>query len=118
MVDNTDEDIENIVMSDDGAGAGINIPSMLISKKDGMKLMDWVKTASEKELKSLSILAQFVMRNNDNRVEYDLWLSSSSDKMLDFIQDFEKIDTKLGDRVLMTPHYAFWECKDCDEQFV
>lgn len=58
------------------------------------------------------------MSNNDNRVEYDLWLSSSSDKMLDFIQDFKKVDQKLGDRVLMTPHYAFWECKDCDKKFV
>lgn len=47
VIDNTNEDIENVVMSDDGAGAGISIPSMLISKKDGIVLIDWLKTASE-----------------------------------------------------------------------
>ena len=35
VVDNSDEDISEIVMSDDGTGAGIRIPSMLISKKSG-----------------------------------------------------------------------------------
>ena len=35
VVDNSDEDIKDIVMSDDGSGAGIRIPSVLISKKDG-----------------------------------------------------------------------------------
>lgn len=46
VVDNSDENIENIVMSDDGTGAGIRIPSMLISKRDGMKLIDFLNTAS------------------------------------------------------------------------
>jgi hypothetical protein len=46
VVDNTDESIENIVMSDDGTGNGIRIPSMIISKKDGMKLLDFLQTAS------------------------------------------------------------------------
>jgi hypothetical protein len=47
VVDNTDEDISDIVMSDDGTGAGIRIPSMLISKKDGQMLIDFLKTASQ-----------------------------------------------------------------------
>ena len=34
VIDSTDEDINTIVMSDDGSGAGIRIPSMLISKAD------------------------------------------------------------------------------------
>lgn len=35
IVDNTNESIDSIIMSDDHTGAGIRIPSMLISKKDG-----------------------------------------------------------------------------------
>jgi hypothetical protein len=46
VVDNSDEDISEIVMSDDGTGAGIRIPSVLISKNDGQKLIDFLKTAS------------------------------------------------------------------------
>lgn len=42
IYDNTEEDVDNIVMSDDGTGGGIRIPAMLIGKTDGKKLVDWV----------------------------------------------------------------------------
>jgi hypothetical protein len=32
VVDSSDEDIKNVIMSDDGTGVGIRIPSVLISK--------------------------------------------------------------------------------------
>ena len=57
------------------------------------------------------------MKKPDNRVEYDIWLSSSSDKALDFIQDFGKLDTKFGKDALMTPHYVFWQCENCEQEF-
>lgn len=47
VIDNTDEPIETVVMSDDGSGAGIRIPSMMISKKDGQKLIDFLNTCTE-----------------------------------------------------------------------
>lgn len=50
IYDNSDEEVENIVMSDDGTGGGIRIPSMLISKADGKKLIDFVKRATDAEL--------------------------------------------------------------------
>jgi hypothetical protein len=33
IVDDTAEDIENVIMSDDGTGGGIRIPSMIVSKE-------------------------------------------------------------------------------------
>jgi len=48
--DDGKENVTDIVMSDDGSGSGIRIPSMLISKKDGDKLLDFLKTATEVEL--------------------------------------------------------------------
>jgi hypothetical protein len=50
VVDDAAEDVDDIIMSDDGSGAGIRIPSMLISKKDGDKLLDFLKTATPTEL--------------------------------------------------------------------
>lgn len=50
VIDNSEEDIQNVVMKDDGTGAGIRIPSMLISKKDGNILIDFIKTASKEEI--------------------------------------------------------------------
>lgn len=50
VIDNDKEDVNDIIMTDDGSGAGIRIPSMLISKKDGNKLIDFLKTATDAEL--------------------------------------------------------------------
>lgn len=119
VVDDKAEDVTDIVMSDDGTGAGIRIPSMLISKKDGDVLFDFLKTATNAELDQVHILASFDIYRPDNRVEYDIWYSSSNDLALDFIQSFMKIDKRFGDRVLMTPRFVFWEClDDCEDEFV
>ena len=96
VVDNTEENINDIVMSDDGTGAGLRIPSLLISKKDGEKLINWLKNATDEELSQVMVLADFKMKAPDNRVEYDIWYSSSIDLALDFIQDFMKLDREFG----------------------
>ena len=57
------------------------------------------------------------MENPDNRVEYDIWYTSTDDRALDFINNFEEYDTLLGKKVLMTPHFVTFDCKDCDEEF-
>ena len=50
IYDDKEEDIENVIMSDDGTGGGIRIPSMLITRTDGKKLIDFLKRASEQEI--------------------------------------------------------------------
>lgn len=50
IVDNTEEKIENIIMSDDGTGGGIRIPSMLVGKEEGQKLINYLKLASQTEI--------------------------------------------------------------------
>jgi E3 ubiquitin-protein ligase RNF13 len=51
IIDNTDKEIEDVMMSDDGTGGGIRIPSMIISQSDGKRLTDFILRASEDELK-------------------------------------------------------------------
>lgn len=117
VIDSSSEDISKVVMTDDGSGAGIRMPSMLISKKDGKVLIDFLESASKEELDQLVIMANFEMTRPDNRVEYDIWYSSSDQKMLDFIEDFEPLDKRFNSDVLMTPHFQFWECKNCEKTF-
>lgn len=50
IIDDNEEDIDGVIMSDDGTGGGIRIPSMLIGKTDGRKLIDYLKRASDEEL--------------------------------------------------------------------
>lgn len=119
VVDNTAENITQVLMSDDGTGGGIRIPSMLIGSADGKKLMDWMKTATEEEKTSMAIMCEFVMPyNEDDTVSYDFWLTSSNDRALDFLEDFAGMDAVLGKNAIFTPHYVFWECPNCDERYV
>jgi len=46
IIDNKNENISNVIMSDDGTGAGIRIPSVLIGNRDGNKLKNWFSTSS------------------------------------------------------------------------
>ena len=105
-------------MSDDGTGGGIRIPSMVISKADGLILMDFLKRASDEEIEQLAIMAEFIMDKPDDRVEYDIWFTSSNDHALDFISDFKDLDSKFADMVLMEPHYVFWRCTNCEQQYL
>lgn len=67
---------------------------------------------------TLKFLATFNMTAPDNHVEYMIWMSSSNNKALDFIEDFKQYETRFGDQVTMTPHYNFWACKDnCEKKF-
>ena len=64
------------------------------------------------------MMASFEMPHNSNHVNYDLWMTSSSDRSLDFIEDFAKMDQSLGDDVTFEPHYVFWECPNCDKRYI
>jgi hypothetical protein len=119
VIDDHAEKIENVLMSDDGTGGGIRIPSMLISKTDGQILLDWMNKASPSDRQQLVVMAEFVMAfEQGNKVEYDLWMTSSSNRALDFIEDFKEFQKKLGENVIFTPHYVFWECVGCDKRYI
>jgi hypothetical protein len=49
VVDDHAESIKSVLMGDDGTGGGIRIPSMLISKPDGEKILEWFTKATEEE---------------------------------------------------------------------
>ena len=91
IVDNRPEMVDEILMSDDGTGGGIRIPSMLIGENDGKKLIEWYKKASDDERKSLVLMCEFVMPEHQN-VNVDFWFTSSSDRAIDFLEDFRKIE--------------------------
>lgn len=118
VVDNTAETVEDVLMSDDGTGGGIRIPSMLIGQKDGEKLISWLKNATPEDLAQLVVLCEFVMPyNQDDKVYYDYWYTSSSDRALDFLEDFHHMEKQLHGLAEFEPHFVFWECTDCDSLY-
>jgi len=64
-------------------------------------------------------MAEFVSTFQESgKVNWDFWMTSSSDRAMDFLEDFEKIQESLGENVTFTPHYIFWNCPYCDEQYI
>jgi hypothetical protein len=91
IIDNRPEMIDEILMSDDGTGGGIRIPSMLIGQNDGQKLINWFDSATEEEKNQLVLMSDFLLPEYDT-VSYDFWFTSSSDRALSFLEDFAKMD--------------------------
>ena len=64
------------------------------------------------------MLATFNMTAPDDHVEYSLWMSSSSDRALDFIEDFERFANRFdAGWTTFTPHYSFLKCDDCEKDY-
>lgn len=82
IIDDHNEDISNVILSDDGTGMGIRIPSMIIGKYDGGILMDYIKDGN----RDATLSAEFVVDNPENIVELEFWFSSYNQKALDFIK--------------------------------
>lgn len=117
IIDNRAEMIDEVLMSDDGTGNGIRIPSMLIGQNDGNKLIKWFEQASDEELDQVVMMSDFVLPEFEH-VSYDFWFTSSSDRALSFLEDFANMNSKLDELVQFTPHYVFWECTNCDKTYL
>jgi len=118
IVDNRYEMTDEIIMSDDGTGGGIRIPSMLIGEYDGDKLINWLNSATEEEKSQVVLMSDFVLPET-TVVKFDFWFTSSSDRGLDFLEDFGSTEEKFQDAVDFTPRYVFWECQSpmCDVSY-
>ena len=82
-------------------------------------MINWLKTASPEELKQLIVLCEFKMPySDDDKVNYDFWYTSSSDRALDFLEDFKVMEDKLHGFANFSPHYVFWECPNCDYDYI
>eukprot|EP00349_Pseudokeronopsis_sp_Brazil_P003896 CAMPEP_0202962858 /NCGR_PEP_ID=MMETSP1396-20130829/6901_1 /ASSEMBLY_ACC=CAM_ASM_000872 /TAXON_ID= /ORGANISM="Pseudokeronopsis sp., Strain Brazil" /LENGTH=140 /DNA_ID=CAMNT_0049683673 /DNA_START=486 /DNA_END=908 /DNA_ORIENTATION=+ len=93
----------------------------MISNQDGEKLLNYYKSVEQTQdpmESTINVMISFDLDKPDNRVEYDVWYTSSNDKALDFLEDFAQTDGTFGDSVLMTPHFVFWKCPYCDDDFL
>jgi len=58
IVDNSDEDINKVIMNDDGTGSDIYIPAIMISKQDGQKIKDFfLENKDDNQLLSSIVVA-------------------------------------------------------------
>jgi RNase P/RNase MRP subunit p29 len=89
VVDNRDEESESLVMSDDGTGHSVHIPSFIIRKSDGKIIKDHIKNDPENisSKQSVYVKGELLLARPDNRVEYELWYASILDMNYEKLND-------------------------------
>jgi hypothetical protein len=110
------ENVKFITMVNDGTGNGISIPSVMINKDPGNRIIDYFNNHSAEVNKNIKIVANFDLSHPDDHVEYAMLLSSFQDRALDFVSGFKKYRDKLGSKAQMTPYYFSWPCLKCDTE--
>jgi len=101
------------VLSDDGSGADVSIPAVMLHKQDGEALeayylcgaldggecaKDWTP---EKAVVQASL--EYTVPNPDDRVEWELWTTSVDTASLDFLADVKDTVLALGQSQYFTP---------------
>jgi hypothetical protein len=103
--DKTSDQIRQIIMSDDGYGSNVQIPSILISKQEGQLLIDKVKERNGEQV--IVELAWDVP--TDNVVQLDMWMSSGSTLSQTFLKEFAPNRMKLNEMVKFIPHFWIYQ---------
>ncbi|CAE8617544.1 unnamed protein product [Polarella glacialis] len=105
--DLTSKDMSNIIVADDGYGDKIHIPSVLISKDDGNKLIEAVK-------RSQVIIELAWDLPTDHVVTLDMWMSAASIESMKFLKEFAPKRRTLNEVMIFNPHYAVFSMDGSD----
>lgn len=117
IINDNFEDVSKVIMSDDGTGTGIRIPAMLIGKREGQILKDFLLKQPAEIAAKASLSAEFIFKNQDNKVKWELWYTSTNDKALDFVRNFRDNYQLMGAEAQFNPRIVTWACTSCDAEF-
>jgi len=105
-------------LGDDGSGAGLEIPAIMINKEQGEILKKFIQNASAEEKKGIVLKATFEPnRLESNNVLAELWYTSSSDRSLDLIRDMAEYIEPINQLINFEPKFVTWACPNCDSEF-
>jgi len=95
-------DIQNTIMTDDGLGENISIPSMMISRSEGEKLIGAAKSG-----KVVVELDWDIPRGEVVRA--DFWMSAGSGENTGFLERFKDCAAALRFHLQFVPHYHIFQ---------
>jgi len=121
VIDTHKENITDVIMSDDGTGMGIGIPSVLIGRKDGETLKHFMGSANVSEIRQIVLNIEFKFPRQRSWSEVEYWYSQENEQSMRFLRymgDF--IKPIFGDKISgvnFLPHFVTWACPLCDSKF-
>ena len=117
IIDSKNEDISGINMADDGTGAGIRIPSVMIGNRDGKILKNFFKEASGELRKEIVLNLEFNAPKKTNDVKVELWYTHSDRKTLNFVNSLGTLMKPIIDDIEFVPNFVTYSCPDCTKEF-
>jgi len=110
IIDTENENIENVIMSDDGTGQGITIPSMLIGNKDGQKLIEFMKNSPAEELKQIVLNIEFNFPEKRSIVSFEYWYTSADQRSTLFLKNMLEFVKEIKDKIYFDFNFVTWSC--------
>ena len=105
------QNVDKIIMKDNGLGGNLFIPAFLISQEDGLIIKESLIVSE-----AISLVLNFEMPTLPGHVYLNLWMSSGNLPSLTFLQEFSSIGTQLTKKNSeFTPHYVAIKCLACEE---
>jgi len=105
VVDNQYEEVEAKLMVDSaGQGEAIRIPSVLLTKQAGDKLIDSLRS-KDKAVNNIKVVYDFTIPKSE-KVNYNIWLSSGNAQSYRFIRDYRQYEMKLDYTSSMNIHFS------------
>ena len=100
-------------MSDDGSGAGILVPTMMIGNYQGNQLKEFLKNNDKS---SVRLEARFEEKKS-KKVDVKMWYASDDEKSVDLLGDLGDYLHRVVEHIDFEPRFAFWACPHCDDKF-
>lgn len=118
IADNTNEDIDNLILSDDGSGGGLRIPSVMIRQGDG----ESIKRSLRRDSGKIELQFDFDMRDHQDEsgvVNIDIWYTSSDHKSLRLVEHVSKYVKHIDSSVMrINPRIVSMRCgDDCSDKY-
>ena len=105
IVDDKDEPLEKMFLADDGYGADISIPAVLISLSDGQKLIEYYSNHLHDKSHRIRLEIHFIVEKTDNTVRYDIWFTPDQENVYRFLTDFHRYQNLLNEKAILGVHY-------------
>lgn len=112
VYDDRPENVNLIIMSDNGSAGNLYVPSFLISNDDGIALAAAIDKPEYSNLIALTI--EFELPQATDTINYEVWHSSGHLGFRSFLAEYAEIGASFSKEVaVFTPHYVLWYCHSC-----
>lgn len=114
IVTNNKEETHLFYMADDNSGDDINIPSVFISKADGVTIKNAIRDSKGADLNNtqniVTLKLTWGLPLTDSRVKVDFFTTAVNNdrgQQASFKKNFAAVAEVLGDNLVLQPHYTF-----------